>query len=275
MDWKKLTDRAASAPSYDIEEYEQLRQVWASKVHISVEPDEYDCPVCGNLGARLFHREGIMGMLAVPCSCQSIRANWQHIRQSGMEGLLQRCSFEKFEATSQWQQAILQGAKAYAADPRGWILLAGQSGSGKTHLCSAICRSLAMQKKTFVYMPWREEIMALKGQATDYVARQPRMNRFMKAPYLFIDDLFKSPREQGKVTATRADIEHAFELLNYRYNQNLPTILSTELLPEELEALDEALHSRILERCGKHFYTIKRSPDRNYRKQQGRDPVSG
>ena len=265
MDWKELGTRAETASFYDPEEYEKLRQFWASKIRLPAAQGDYDCPVCGNLGVGLFHREGIMGLLAVPCNCENIRKNWQHIRQSGMEELLQRCSFEKFEVTEPWQEAFLQGAKDYARHPEGWLMLSGQSGSGKTHLCAAVCRSLAAEQKIFLYMPWREEMAALKALATDYTLRQQRMGKFMKAPYLFVDDLFKSPREQGKVNVTRAEIEYAFELLNYRYNQRLPTIISTELLPGELQGVDEALHSRIAERCGKHLYTIGRSQKRNYR----------
>ena len=268
MDWQRLAKQAAMAPSFDREEYEKLREKWASEVRFGVPPEEYDCPACGNLRTRLYHREGIMAFGAVPCSCEGIRKNWQHIRQSGMEELLQKHSFENFRVTEPWQRVLLEGTIAYAADARDWLMLAGQSGAGKTHLCSAVCRSLAARQLEVVYMPWREEIVALKGMATDFEGRQKRMDRFLKAPYLLIDDLFKSARDQSGAAVTKSDIEHAFELLNYRYNRHLPTIISTELLPGELQGLDEALYSRIVERCGSHIYTVKRQSTRNHRLKQ-------
>lgn len=265
MDLSMISLRASTAPLFDFEEYEKLREEWARKAKWDAKPGEYECPVCGNKRIFLHHRENVAGFGSTPCICQEICKNWNHIRQSGMEDLLQRHSFENYRVTEPWQTTVFRGAQEYAAEPRGWILLAGQSGAGKTHLCSAICRILAARRLEFRYMPWREEIMALKGLATDYAQREQKMERLRTAPYLFIDDLFKAGADAAGKNVTRSDLDHAFELLNYRYNKKLPTIISTELYPAELEELDEALHGRILERCGKHVYTIKRDPARNHR----------
>ena len=57
----------------------------------------------------------------------------------------------------------------------------------------------------------------------------------------------------------------AFEIFNYRYNNRLSTIISTEKTPQELVEIDEATGSRIAEMCGKNIYAIRRDPKRNYR----------
>ena len=48
------------------------------------------------------------------------------------------------------------------------------------------------------------------------------MNRYKNARVLFIDDLFK-----GKITDS--DINIMFELINFRYFNNLPVIVSCEM----------------------------------------------
>jgi DNA replication protein DnaC len=57
----------------------------------------------------------------------------------------------------------------------------------------------------------------------------------------------------------------AFEIVNYRYNNHLPTIVSTEKTPEELLVIDEATASRIIERAKAYTLNITRNPNRNYR----------
>lgn len=260
----KINSAGNSAPLFDLEAHEKLRTQWANENRVSLPPGEYDCPVCKNKLYIPVYREKYP-FATLPCKCVEIRKNWAHIRQSGMEELLQRHSFVGFRVTEPWQADMLRGAQAYAETPKGWIMFSGQSGCGKTHLCSAICRSLATQNLQFRYMPWREEITALKALATDHDRREKKMERLRSAPYLFIDDLFKGGQSSAGPDVTRADVSIAFELINYRYIKRLPTIISTELYPEELLKVDEALCGRILESCGKHLYTVKRVPGRNYR----------
>jgi DNA replication protein DnaC len=53
---------------------------------------------------------------------------------------------------------------------------------------------------------------------------------------------------------TPADVNLAFEILNYRYvNRRLVTILSSEKTIEEILDIDEAVGSRIFERCKGHY----------------------
>ena len=63
---------------------------------------------------------------------------------------------------------------------------------------------------------------------------------------------------------TPADVNYAFEILNYRYNcPELITILSSELTEDELLDVDEAVGGRIYERA--RAFTIGRSREKNYR----------
>ena len=83
---------------------------------------------------------------------------------------------------------------------------------------------------------------------------------------LYIDDLFKTGKDKydAVVKPSVADINYAFEIINYRYNNpKLLTIISSELSEEELLDIDEAIGGRIYERA--KTFTIAKNRDRNYR----------
>lgn len=83
------------------------------------------------------------------------------------------------------------------------------------------------------------------------------MNTFNLAEVLIIDDLFK-----GKIN--ESDINIIFEIVNYRYMNNLPIIVSSEFTPEELLYFDEGIGSRIIEMCKDYIVEIE-GRENNYR----------
>ena len=146
----------------------------------------------------------------------------------------------------------------------GRIFITGNS--GKTHICTAICREFLLAGKQVVYMLWRDDIVKLKGFVNDAEAYEPLIDRFKKADVLYIDDLFKTGKttDQTMQKPTPADINAAFEIVNYRYNNpELLTIISSELSEDELLDIDEAIGGRIFERA--KTITIARDRARNYR----------
>ena len=59
---------------------------------------------------------------------------------------------------------------------------------------------------------------------------------------------------------------YAFRLINYRYNNDLVTIISSELLISELRAIDEAIAGRMKQKATNRFMVqIGRNEERNYR----------
>ena len=88
-----------------------------------------------------------------------------------------------------------------------------------------------------------------------------------KVDALFIDDLFKPTRDKRGETqaATGADLRVAFDILNYRYINDLPTIISSEWHIRELDEMDEAVASRIYEKSYEYRVNIKRDINRNHR----------
>ena len=104
----------------------------------------FDCPKCLNRGYLYFVDDsGICPTLGTrDCGCMIRRRNERRIELSGLKDLMQRYTFDTWETPQKWQVTARELAQRYAAERKGWFLAAGRSGSGKTHLCTAICSEL-------------------------------------------------------------------------------------------------------------------------------------
>ena len=220
----------------------------------------YDCPICKNKGnVAYINQNGDYSVRQCPCIVQ--RRIIQRTRQSGM-GLLLEKNFDNFEANSEYQKAFCKVAKSFISQVKSgdkpWMMLCGQSGSGKTHICSASCNELLKTGFEVYYMPWVDESKQLKRLSMDESQYRERMERLQTCPVLYIDDLFKGGTSD-------ADKTIAFELLNSRVNRDNVTVISTEMLLEDLLRIDEAIFSRIIEKCGKHISMVSKDRNKNYR----------
>lgn len=226
----------------------------------------YDCPECRNKGFVYFVRNG--EIFSTPCRCRNIRESLARIRRSGLEPLLDRYTFDRFETTAPWQHEAKRTAMDYVSGHREhWLLICGQSGSGKTHLCTAAVGALLRGGADVLYMLWRDEATRLKsrlGGSGDYAAA---VRPFKEAGLLYIDDFLKT---SGGGDPTAGDLHLAFEILNARYTRpDRLTVLSCERTLDDILRADEALGSRIFERTGPFAVTIAPDPGRNYRLHKG------
>jgi len=223
----------------------------------------YDCPICLNRGNYAIPKEN-GGVSVIECDCMKIRRFVQKTEDSGLREVIKSYTFDTYQDAEIWQTTIKQGAVVYADKPDGWLLFCGQSGCGKTHLCTAVCCRLLLAGEEVRYMPWRQDARELKAMESN--RQVEALNKLQTAPVLFIDDLFKVGRAaDGSCNPTAADVNLAFDIINYRYTKRLTTIISTERAPAELVDIDEATGGRIIEMAKGHTYCIERKPGRNYR----------
>lgn len=224
-----------------------------------IDTEGYDCPKCMNRSSFAKIQDGYV--VTVPCECLAIRKNLRRIKLSGLADVLEKNTFEQYTTDTDWQKAIKQKAMENVNTSR-WFFIGGQTGSGKTHLCTAICKELINKGRNVKYMLWRDEVVTLKAfvNESEYFKR---MDVLKNTEVLYIDDLFKT--EQGK-QPTQADIQIAFEIINYRVNNKKKTIVSTELNLSQVMDIDEATAGRMAEMAGKDFcINISRDRNKNYR----------
>lgn len=229
---------------------------------------DYNCPDCKNKGLIYKAIEtDVFGtkhweVVSSQCSCIKIRNEIARIKQSGISRLIKDKTFKNYRTTDDWQHNIKTKCCQYANNPGGWLYIGGQSGCGKTHLCTAIIGQLLKNGKEAKYMLWQDDITTLKQTVNDYEAHSNLMDSFKKVDVLYIDDFFKT---RNKERVSSADVNTTFKIINYRYNEKLCTIISSELSIYEISEIDEALGSRIIELCGTNVMYIRPDKFKNYR----------
>lgn len=206
-----------------------------------------DCPVCRNKGVIAYADGPYIGYR--DCECMPKRRIMRRLHESGLESIIRDYTFASYRASEPWQADMLKRAQEYAAEPRGWWYVCGTPGTGKTHICTAICGALLKRGQDVRYMLWREDVPRLKALITDAEAYEAEMQTLKDVGVLYIDDFFKG-------SITDADKNLAFELLNARYNRRAVTIISSERSIEDVLDIDEGLGSRIHKRAdGNTFRT--------------------
>jgi DNA replication protein DnaC len=240
------------------------------------ELDGYDCAECNNRGYIAYPKyDDKFGWTEVQrvCKCQKTRSAIRKLEKSGLKNIFKDYTFQKYITSEDWQKHLKEKSLEFLKTEKSWFYIGGQVGSGKTHLCTAIACQYLKNGKDVKYMQWREDCVKLKTLIND-VEYSDYIGEYKTASVLYIDDLFKPTKDQlGNLQRpTAADIQIAFEILNYRYNnKELITVISSERTFQELTDIDEAVASRIYEMSFKKNFGINITKDsnKNYRFKGG------
>lgn len=234
--------------------------------------EDYDCPKCRNKGVVYF--VGKDGEIKCrECSCMAIRASMARIRGSGLKNLLTIYTFDRFKAETPLQRLMKTTAQNYLNSKDGnWFFIGGQSGAGKSHICTAIAGELLHRDIAVRYMLWKDESTKIKAVITDENEYDRLIAPFKTVPVLYIDDLFKPTYDERgqKRQPSAGDISLAFEILNSRYIAGLHgksgiTIISSEWTIEELQHVDPAVGGRIFQMSRGFCISITPGESKNYR----------
>jgi DNA replication protein DnaC len=218
------------------------------------------CDLCNNRGNIAFiSDEGRFKIRS--CKCSGTRLTVSRLQKQGLFEASKMKTLDSFWAETETQKALKSLAQKYIVEKEPkWMLLCGQSGAGKTHLCTAAFVQLSFDRGIDGrYLLWNSDGRRIKAAARE--GDEQLLNDFKKCSLLYIDDLFKCKRD---TEPSDADVRLAFEILDYRYRHKLRTIISTEMLLEDLYHLDEAIFRRIYEMCGPHIGNIGRDPSKCY-----------
>lgn len=215
--------------------------------------DGYDCPLCLNRGdSMILTDDG--EIRCAPCPCMAKRKSIRYIQRSGLSELLTRYTLDSWKCREPWQKNLLETALRYARNPEGWMYLAGRPGTGKTHICTAVCGLLMDKGLETRYMLWRDVSVKAKALVNDYDRYEELLQPLIESPVLYIDDFFKAGK--GK-EPTEADVSFAFQLLNNRYNDSRKlTLISSELPLETVLDIDESVGSRIYQRTEGRYMNL-------------------
>ena len=223
-----------------------------------------DCQECNGKGvifkAVWDDNVGYWACVGSKCKCKKIYDVKRRIKQSGLEKLINEKTFETYQTTNQTQCIAKTKAMNYDS---GWFYIGGQSGFGKTHLCTAIVAKKIEHGISALYMPWMDLIGELKRK---YYAENfdQEIKKYKTAKLLYIDDLFKVKSLDAQNIEKR-EIDIAYDIINHRYNNDLDTIISSEFTLQELYNFDNAIGGRIKEKCKDNFVGISKDSNNNWR----------
>jgi DNA replication protein DnaC len=198
------------------------------------------------------------------CECFEIAEAEKMFENSGIKD--DKFTFTNFEEWNETSKLMKNVGLAYYKNfmkikntKQNSIAFIGQVGAGKSHLTIALGLSLLQKRKMSVaYFSYRDVITNLKQNMTDEEYYQKQLDKYRNAKVLLIDDMLK-----GKTTDSDKNI--MFEIINYRYMNKLPIILSSEHDMNDLLNFDEAIGSRIYEMCKDYLVEIDKNIKNNYR----------
>jgi DNA replication protein DnaC len=210
------------------------------------------CEICGGtgwisaevpFGHPKFGKAQMCPHLLTEVNQSLTQRRWQEL------GALRNMTFDTFDTRGReghiltpqqslsLRSAVSQLQENFVEERRGWILLIGTYGCGKTHLAAAIANALLAKgvPVVFVNVPdLLDYLRATYSPGTEETYDQ-RFNEIVNAPVLVLDDL-------GAQNATPWAGEKLYQIINARYIAKLPTVITTNL---NLENLDPRVRSRL------------------------------
>ena len=193
---------------------------------------------------------------AIPCVCKRdeiAKRRAQRLRaRSGMsDTMLSRWTFAAFDpslcvtprdADRKQTITVMRGIKAecerYAKNPRGWLLLVGDVGTGKTHLAHAI-GALALHQDKGVYAATAPDMLDMLRATYGEGAFDEAFAHLRDVDLLIIDDM-------GTERGNEWTVEKLFQIVDHRYQNQLPMIVTSNVPLAQAEGrIDRRILSRL------------------------------
>lgn len=236
--------------------------------------DGCDCEKCKNRGYYYVNRGDWAEK--VTCDCMKSRKVLSLAQRSGLGALLETCKFENFRDFGEaWLKNIYTRAQEFLSDNKPFFFIGGQVGASKSFTCTALVNEYIRREIDCKFVMWSELVTTLKQSVmTDADKYNAILTEIQNATVLYIDDFFNT-------TPTNADVDKAFQIINYRYNQarikpkRYITLISSEKYLTEIKKIHEGLATRIAELATPRYtLNIQRKPGRNIRERIMRETAA-
>jgi len=202
-----------------------------------------ECEICGGVGylrrdLPVGHPD--FGRIQI-CTCRSGQLKQQArndlYKMSNLDELT-HLTFENFEPRGQIGLGPAQAdsleraynhACQFAGKLEGWLVLQGHYGCGKTHLAAAVANFVVDIGVPTLFLTVPDLLDSLRFSYNNPESSfEERFEDIRRCPLLIMDDF-------GTENATPWAQEKLFQILNYRYINNLPLLITTNLSLNQLE----------------------------------------
>ncbi|MHB0923773.1 MAG: ATP-binding protein [Bellilinea sp.] len=202
-----------------------------------------NCPICGGIG---FVRHDLpvdhpdFGKLSV-CVCRQkevSRTERRRLYRLSNLDAFSGMTFESFKVQGRLGlgdqqvrslQFAFNQAQQFANNPQGWLLMMGGYGTGKTHLAAAIANQVVELGGPTLFLTVPDLLDWLRFSfESDESSLEQRLEEIRSINLLVLDDL-------GTQNATPWAEEKLYQIINHRYVNKLPMVVTTNLLLNEID----------------------------------------
>src|SRR6185295_5442404 len=244
------------------------------------------CPLCGGTGWKIIERAGLSG--AEPCRCAAEARAGALQEGSGIPPNYVRATLDNFQIPQDNPIArtglgtVLMQVRSFVREfpsaERPGLLLAGDTGTGKTHLAVAALKAIIDKGHEGVFFDYQNLLDRIRSSydKTSGSGDREAYRSAMESGVLLLDDL-----GSHRVTEWVEDI--VTSIITYRYNQRKPLIVTTNLDPKGSAAYTteggtqvpkKSLREVIGARASSRLFEMCRSVDlfgvADYREKQAR-----
>lgn len=208
------------------------------------------CSICGGSGWIIEDNNGKRE--ALRCRCQFEKFKSIHLKASKIPVRYKKCKFSNFQTETVTQLKALKECKEFFYSfpfVENGLLLYGPPGTGKTHLAVATLRNVILYKGiNALFCDFRNLLIDIKSTFETRQSSTEILEAALKVPLLVLDDI-------GAERNTDWAKDILSTIVNYRYVNSLPTVITTNLRFDRstddsfATKFDGRTESRIYEMC--------------------------